>query len=172
MFEPVHGSAPDIAGQQKADPTAAILSAAMLCEHLGLGSLAGRIEQSVAEDWSSGRGLGGAHHGGDRRRHRRASIRLILSAHWLVLMSRPPRARKASIMTEFDIRPSGHLVPDAEREAMLASPGFGQIFTDHMITARWSAGRGWHDARLEPYGPFTLDPATAVLHYSQSFSRG
>jgi 3-isopropylmalate dehydrogenase len=50
MFEPVHGSAPDIAGQQKADPTAAILSAAMLCEHLGLGSLAGRIEQSVAED--------------------------------------------------------------------------------------------------------------------------
>ena len=36
MFEPVHGSAPDIAGKQKADPTAAILSAAMLCEHLGL----------------------------------------------------------------------------------------------------------------------------------------
>ena len=35
MFEPVHGSAPDIAGKQKADPTAAILSAAMLCEHLG-----------------------------------------------------------------------------------------------------------------------------------------
>ena len=35
MFEPVHGSAPDIAGQQKADPTAAILSAAMLCDHLG-----------------------------------------------------------------------------------------------------------------------------------------
>ncbi len=50
MFEPVHGSAPDIAGQQKADPTAAILSAAMLCEHLGLGSLATRIEQAVAED--------------------------------------------------------------------------------------------------------------------------
>ena len=36
MFEPVHGSAPDIAGQAKADPTAAILSAAMLCAHLGL----------------------------------------------------------------------------------------------------------------------------------------
>ena len=36
MFEPVHGSAPDIAGQSKADPTAAILSAAMLCSHLGL----------------------------------------------------------------------------------------------------------------------------------------
>jgi 3-isopropylmalate dehydrogenase len=50
MFEPVHGSAPDIAGQQKADPTAAILSAAMLCEHLGLPAEAAKIEQAVAED--------------------------------------------------------------------------------------------------------------------------
>src|SRR6516162_8221641 len=50
MFEPVHGSAPDIAGQQKADPTAAILSAAMLCEHLGRPAEAARIEQAVADD--------------------------------------------------------------------------------------------------------------------------
>ena len=50
MFEPVHGSAPDIAGQQKADPTAAILSAAMLREHLGLTAEAARIEQAVADD--------------------------------------------------------------------------------------------------------------------------
>ena len=50
MFEPVHGSAPDIAGQQKADPTAAILSAAMLCEHLGLTAEAAKIEQAVADD--------------------------------------------------------------------------------------------------------------------------
>jgi 3-isopropylmalate dehydrogenase len=50
MFEPVHGSAPDIAGQQKADPTAAILSAAMLCDHLGLAAAAARIEQAVGED--------------------------------------------------------------------------------------------------------------------------
>jgi 3-isopropylmalate dehydrogenase len=50
MFEPVHGSAPDIAGQQKADPTAAILSSAMLCEHVGLTTEAARIEQAVAED--------------------------------------------------------------------------------------------------------------------------
>jgi 3-isopropylmalate dehydrogenase len=49
-FEPVHGSAPDIAGKQKADPTAAILSAAMLCDHLGMTSQASRIEQAVAED--------------------------------------------------------------------------------------------------------------------------
>jgi 3-isopropylmalate dehydrogenase len=50
MFEPVHGSAPDIAGQQKADPTATILSAAMLCQHLGLAAEAARIEQAVADD--------------------------------------------------------------------------------------------------------------------------
>ena len=50
MFEPVHGSAPDIAGQSKADPTAAILSAALLCSHLGLPGEAARIEQAVADD--------------------------------------------------------------------------------------------------------------------------
>ena len=49
-FEPVHGSAPDIAGKHKADPTAAILSAAMLCEHLGLSAEAARIEQAVSDD--------------------------------------------------------------------------------------------------------------------------
>jgi 3-isopropylmalate dehydrogenase len=50
MFEPVHGSAPDIAGKSKADPTAAILSAAMLCSHLGLTAAAAKIEQAVADD--------------------------------------------------------------------------------------------------------------------------
>jgi 3-isopropylmalate dehydrogenase len=50
MFEPVHGSAPDIAGQAKADPTAAILSAALLCSHLGLTAAAAKIEQAVADD--------------------------------------------------------------------------------------------------------------------------
>ncbi len=50
MFEPVHGSAPDIAGQQKADPTAAILSAALLCEHLGLTGAATAIQDAVTAD--------------------------------------------------------------------------------------------------------------------------
>ncbi|GAA3005233.1 3-isopropylmalate dehydrogenase [Streptosporangium longisporum] len=50
MFEPVHGSAPDIAGQGKADPTATILSVAMLLDHLGLDSEAARVEQAVADD--------------------------------------------------------------------------------------------------------------------------
>ncbi len=50
MFEPVHGSAPDIAGQGKADPTAAILSVALMLEHLGLDEAAGRVETAVVED--------------------------------------------------------------------------------------------------------------------------
>ena len=50
MFEPVHGSAPDIAGRHQADPTAAILSAALLLDHLDLAAPAARIEQAVADD--------------------------------------------------------------------------------------------------------------------------
>jgi 3-isopropylmalate dehydrogenase len=58
MFEPVHGSAPDIAGQQKADPTAAILSAALLLDHLGYGAAARKIEAAVVAD-VAGRGTAG-----------------------------------------------------------------------------------------------------------------
>jgi 3-isopropylmalate dehydrogenase len=50
MFEPVHGTAPDIAGKGIADPTAAILSAAMLLDHLGNPVAAARIERAVAAD--------------------------------------------------------------------------------------------------------------------------
>src|SRR5690606_16183364 len=45
-------------------------------------------------------------------------------------------------------------------------------FTDHMITVTWTAEKGWHDAELKPYGPFQLDPATAVLHYAQEVFEG
>ncbi len=53
MFEPVHGSAPDIAGQQKADPTAAILSAALLLDHLGLADASARVTAAVTADLAS-----------------------------------------------------------------------------------------------------------------------
>ncbi|MEV8219142.1 3-isopropylmalate dehydrogenase [Microbacterium sp. NPDC077391] len=53
MFEPVHGSAPDIAGQQKADPTAAILSVALLLDHLGLRDEAARVHRAVEADIAS-----------------------------------------------------------------------------------------------------------------------
>ncbi len=73
---------------------------------------------------------------------------------------------------EFALHPSAQPVPAAERERVLAEPGFGQLFTDHMITLRWAKDRGWHDGRLEAYGPLTLDPATAVLHYAQEIFEG
>jgi branched-chain amino acid aminotransferase len=80
----------------------------------------------------------------------------------------------ASPQTEiaFDVRPSDHPVPVAERERLLAAPGFGVLFTDHMVTLRWRREDGWHDGRLEPYGPFMLDPATAVFHYAQELFEG
>ena len=61
----------------------------------------------------------------------------------------------------------------AERLAEIhANPGFGTYFTDHMFTVEWTPDAGWHDARIEPYGPLTLDPATAVLHYAQETFEG
>lgn len=73
---------------------------------------------------------------------------------------------------EFEIRPNPQPVAAAEREALLADPGFGQVFTDHMVTVRWAEEKGWYDARVEPYGPLSLDPATAVLHYAQEIFEG
>lgn len=63
-------------------------------------------------------------------------------------------------------------VPDAEREQILANPGFGKTFTDHMAVATWTADAGWHDDAIRPYGPFQLDPAAAVLHYAQEVFEG
>ncbi len=73
---------------------------------------------------------------------------------------------------EFEIHPSQTRVPAADRARILEAPGFGQVFTDHMVTLRWTAERGWHDGKLEPYGPFSLDPATAVFHYGQELFEG
>ncbi|RLV51121.1 branched-chain amino acid aminotransferase [Nocardioides mangrovicus] len=61
---------------------------------------------------------------------------------------------------------------DADLAAVLAAPGFGTHFTDHMLTTEWTPGDGWHDARITAYGPLSLDPATAVLHYAQEIFEG
>jgi branched-chain amino acid aminotransferase len=79
--------------------------------------------------------------------------------------------RRESEIT-FDLLTSDRRVPEAVRAVLLKSPGFGQVFTDHMITLRWTSDRGWHDGRLQPYGPLVLDPATAVLHYAQEIFEG
>lgn len=55
---------------------------------------------------------------------------------------------------------------------MLANPGFGRIFTEHMVRAEWTSGGGWTALELVEYAPLVLDPGTAVLHYSQGVFEG
>ncbi|SEG96005.1 branched-chain amino acid aminotransferase [Actinacidiphila yanglinensis] len=71
-----------------------------------------------------------------------------------------------------ELKPSAHRLAAAERQAVLADPGFGRYFTDHMVTIKWTAGRGWHDAQLVPYAPLSLDPANMTLHYAQTIFEG
>jgi branched-chain amino acid aminotransferase len=62
--------------------------------------------------------------------------------------------------------------PAAERDAVLAAPRFGEVFTDHMARITWTAQDGWTGHRVEPYAPLALDPAAAVLHYGQEIFEG
>ncbi|QLH24330.1 branched-chain amino acid aminotransferase [Streptomyces sp. Rer75] len=71
-----------------------------------------------------------------------------------------------------ELKPSSHPLSDAEREEILANPGFGRHFTDHMVTIKWTEGRGWHEAQLVPYAPLSLDPANMTLHYAQTIFEG
>ncbi|HET6355545.1 branched-chain amino acid aminotransferase [Streptomyces sp.] len=71
-----------------------------------------------------------------------------------------------------ELKPSSHPLSDAEREAILVNPGFGRHFTDHMVTIKWTEGRGWHDAQLVPYAPLSIDPANMTLHYAQEIFEG
>jgi branched-chain amino acid aminotransferase len=78
-------------------------------------------------------------------------------------------------MTEalsFTRTPNPQPASEQRRAEVLANPGFGQYFTDHMVTVRWTTEKGWHDARVEPYQAFELDPATTVLHYAQAIFEG
>ncbi|MGW8883614.1 branched-chain amino acid aminotransferase [Streptomyces sp. NPDC055749] len=75
-------------------------------------------------------------------------------------------------MPTIELKPSSNPLSDAEREAILVNPGFGRYFTDHMVTIRWTEGRGWHDAQLVPYGPLSMDPANMTLHYAQEIFEG
>lgn len=63
-------------------------------------------------------------------------------------------------------------VADDKRAEILANPGFGNHFTDHMFLCEWTPEAGWAEARVVPYGPLSIDPATAVLHYAQEIFEG
>ncbi|WP_200958820.1 branched-chain amino acid aminotransferase [Nocardioides sp. Root190] len=67
---------------------------------------------------------------------------------------------------------SANPTDDARLAEILSNPGFGTHFSDHMFTVEWTPDKGWYDARITPYGPITLDPAAAVLHYAQETFEG
>jgi branched-chain amino acid aminotransferase len=71
-----------------------------------------------------------------------------------------------------DLHPTQTPLSDEERRQRLQSPGFGRIFTEHMISIKYTADKGWGPSTLVPYGPITLDPAAAVLHYGQAIFEG
>ncbi|GAA1984603.1 branched-chain amino acid aminotransferase [Isoptericola halotolerans] len=81
-------------------------------------------------------------------------------------------AELEDLVALFDVEPSDSPTPDAEREAALAEPRFGTVFTDHMARVTWHKDSGWLNRRIEKYGPLQLDPATAVLHYAQEIFEG
>ncbi|MHA3685195.1 branched-chain amino acid aminotransferase [Leucobacter sp. HY1908] len=62
--------------------------------------------------------------------------------------------------------------PAAEREALLQDPGFGDVFTDHMVSIEWTKDAGWQNPQVLPYGPISMDPASSVLHYGQEIFEG
>lgn len=69
-------------------------------------------------------------------------------------------------------QPHASPTPPHARAALLEDPGFGKVFTDHMVTVRWTADQGWHEAQVRAREPFQLDPAAAVLHYAQEIFEG
>ncbi|ADD43937.1 branched-chain amino acid aminotransferase [Stackebrandtia nassauensis] len=75
-------------------------------------------------------------------------------------------------LPQFDIRPNPRPRSAAERAEILANPGFGLHFTDHMVTIQYTEGQGWHDPTVQAYGPIQMSPATAVLHYAQEIFEG
>ena len=87
--------------------------------------------------------------------------------------------RKVRQMTaQTTAKPRIELIPHASptspeaRAALMANPGFGKVFSDHMVTITWNVERGWHNAQVRARAPFAIDPAAAVLHYAQEIFEG
>lgn len=81
-------------------------------------------------------------------------------------------AESKNMTYQWTVNKSSNPLPDDKREAILEAPVFGANFTDHQIVVTWTKDLGWHDARVEPYGPIMMDPSAAVLHYGQEIFEG
>lgn len=71
----------------------------------------------------------------------------------------------------FTVEPAIGLAAE-RRDEILAAPGFGQAFSDHMVTMTWTAEHAWHDATLRPYGLLPLAPGATVFHNGQAIFEG
>ena len=71
-------------------------------------------------------------------------------------------------MLDIKITPTTHPKAKPQTDTL----GFGKIFTDHMFQMNYTEGKGWHDARIVPYGPISLDPSAMVFHYAQEMFEG
>jgi branched-chain amino acid aminotransferase len=68
--------------------------------------------------------------------------------------------------------PHASPTPAEARKALMQNPGFGKVFSDHMVTISWNAEKGWHNGEVKARAPFAIDPAAAVLHYAQEIFEG
>jgi len=75
-------------------------------------------------------------------------------------------------LLEFTVERNANPATEEVRAGILAEPGFGKYYTDHMISVDYSVDEGWHNARVMPYGPIQLDPSAIVLHYAQEVFEG
>lgn len=78
----------------------------------------------------------------------------------------------SSGLLEFTVSRAANPATDEVREAILADPGFGRYFTDHMVSIDYTDDQGWHNARVIGYGPIELDPSAIMLHYAQGVFEG
>ncbi|MBV9948052.1 MAG: branched-chain amino acid aminotransferase [Myxococcales bacterium] len=72
----------------------------------------------------------------------------------------------------FVVRGPAKRTSKEQRDRQLADLGFGRVFSDHMVTLRWTAATGWTDGAVVPRAPLSLDPSACVLHYGQSIFEG
>jgi len=77
-----------------------------------------------------------------------------------------------AVAPAFAIEPNAAPVPAAERSRLIADPGFGRVFSDHMALIRYSTGRGWYDPKVMARTAFSFDSASSVLHYAQEIFEG
>lgn len=84
----------------------------------------------------------------------------------------PENTTEKSHNVGFTINRTPNPTPAEQIAKTLENPGFGVHFTDHMVLIDYNPEQGWHNARVEPYGPLSMDPASTVFHYGQAIFEG